>query len=400
MANSPTDLDTNSVGVPDRIPLLVDVDGVINVIGAGVDGILDRGLVPHDAMAETGVTYRLLIDPKVGELLLGLTDLYELVWCTTWKNANAVISPLLGLPTDLRRVPLPGSWEDVTPNEGWSAKVPYIRRWAAGVGVERLAWIDDDTEPQDTRALCESFAHKPSNPMVSDPPLSDVLALYIAPDRGLEWHHIQRLREWAGPSAIAQDDYYLQAPQAESPMTEPSALALEIAGESMSEDAHAPLSEAEKAFLIEHGGVDADAFDSGRMAEARAFIAASIERSEYVLPIRGPWGLSEVIEALPDMPHSELVALLNAPLAELNDASPIEWLADDGAAWVVIDALLGVPLGQVVERAMQIYPLAVVTDWLIGSNGYLNGARPIDVIRLRGPQEVLAALDAEEQGAM
>ncbi len=49
---------------PNLVPLLVDVDGVLNVLGAGVEGILDRGLVPHDAawvdpaIAATGSTDR------------------------------------------------------------------------------------------------------------------------------------------------------------------------------------------------------------------------------------------------------------------------------------------------------------------------------------------------------
>lgn len=158
-----------------------------------------------------------------------------------------------------------------------------------------------------------------------------------------------------------------------------------------------PLTDAEKVYLIEHAGISVDSFDPERVAEARAQIAASIERSEYVLPVRGPWGLSELIAALPHIGHSELVALLNAPLSELHDSSPIEWLADGGSAWVVMEALLGVPLHEVAERASRIWPLSVVPDWLVGSNDYLDGARPIDVIRLRGPAEVLAALDAEEQ---
>lgn len=168
----------------------------------------------------------------------------------------------------------------------------------------------------------------------------------------------------------------------------------------MTDDKDTPFTDAEKAFLLEHAGIPADSFDPERMAEARAHIAASVERAKYVLPIRGPWGLREVIEALPAMAHSELVALLNAPLEELNDVSPIEWLRGDGSACLVMEALLGVPLDQVVARAVQILPLVRVPDWLVRPNEHLNGARPIDVVRLRGPAEVLAAVDAEEEGSL
>lgn len=39
-------------------------------------------------------------------------------------------------------------------------------------------------------------------------------------------------------------------------------------------------------------------------------------------------------------------------------------------------------------------------DWLIGNESYLDDARPIDVLRLDGPAEVLDALDAIEQGGL
>lgn len=52
----------------------------------------------------------------------------------------------------------------------------------------------------------------------------------------------------------------------------------------------------------------------------------------------------------------------------------------------------------IVARAAQIWDRAVVDDWLSAANSYLDGARPIDVLRLRGPAEVLEALDAAEAG--
>lgn len=56
-------------------------------------------------------------------------------------------------------------------------------------------------------------------------------------------------------------------------------------------------------------------------------------------------------------------------------------------------------LEHVISRAGQLYQKPVVLDWLRGSNVHLDGARPIDVLRLRGSTPVIDALDAELQGA-
>lgn len=57
-------------------------------------------------------------------------------------------------------------------------------------------------------------------------------------------------------------------------------------------------------------------------------------------------------------------------------------------------------LDRVLGRAGRIWPADVAREWLTGSEPYLDDARPIDVLRLRGPGEVLDALDAIEQGAL
>ena len=59
-----------------------------------------------------------------------------------------------------------------------------------------------------------------------------------------------------------------------------------------------------------------------------------------------------------------------------------------------------VDLDHVMARALMLYPAAVAIDWLTSSNGYLEGARPVDVLKTRGSAEVIAALDAAESGAI
>lgn len=59
-----------------------------------------------------------------------------------------------------------------------------------------------------------------------------------------------------------------------------------------------------------------------------------------------------------------------------------------------------VDLDHIVARASLLWPADVVHSWLSGSNAFLDGARPIDVLRVRGANEVITALDAETSGAM
>lgn len=55
-------------------------------------------------------------------------------------------------------------------------------------------------------------------------------------------------------------------------------------------------------------------------------------------------------------------------------------------------------LDYVMARLLQIYPKEQAEIWLTSHNAHL-GARPIDVLRLRGVAGILQAIDAEAQGA-
>ncbi len=58
-----------------------------------------------------------------------------------------------------------------------------------------------------------------------------------------------------------------------------------------------------------------------------------------------------------------------------------------------------IDLDYVVARAEMVWPTDVALEWLEGANSYLDGARPIDVLKLRGPTEVIDALDAALSGS-
>ena len=56
-----------------------------------------------------------------------------------------------------------------------------------------------------------------------------------------------------------------------------------------------------------------------------------------------------------------------------------------------------ITLDHVVARASLFIEGRAVIEWLNGSNSYLGGARPIDVLHVSGVRKVLDALDAGEQ---
>jgi len=56
-------------------------------------------------------------------------------------------------------------------------------------------------------------------------------------------------------------------------------------------------------------------------------------------------------------------------------------------------------LDHVFARALLLWEEPVARDWLESPNGFLDGARPIDVLRARGASTVIDALDAAQSGA-
>jgi len=59
-----------------------------------------------------------------------------------------------------------------------------------------------------------------------------------------------------------------------------------------------------------------------------------------------------------------------------------------------------VDLAYVMDRALQVFASEVVGGWLLGSEPFLGGARPIDVLLLKGVGPVVRALDLIFAGAL
>jgi hypothetical protein len=58
-----------------------------------------------------------------------------------------------------------------------------------------------------------------------------------------------------------------------------------------------------------------------------------------------------------------------------------------------------VDIDHVIARAGLLWTPPVVSAWLVGANAFLGGARPIDVVKTRGAEPVIDALDQELAGA-
>lgn len=86
-----------------------------------------------------------------------------------------------------------------------------------------------------------------------------------------------------------------------------------------------------------------------------------------------------------------------AALLGVHRGQPGRWLT--GAEHPSAEnARLVVDVDHVVARASLIWPRDVALAWMEGTNSYLDGARPIDVLKTRGSSEVIAALDSAMAG--
>lgn len=147
--------------------LFIDVDGVLNP---------DSKLASHTRYEI--LDYIVYLNPNDGKNLLALTDLYELVWATTWqKLANEHIGPKIGLP-ELAFVPFTVP-QPVTRNKpSWvMLKTFEVVKYAHG---NPFAWLDDDFQKEDLKEL-DNY---------------NCLPIKIWPFSGLLPHHFSLLQTW------------------------------------------------------------------------------------------------------------------------------------------------------------------------------------------------------------
>jgi transcriptional regulator with XRE-family HTH domain len=91
--------------------------------------------------------------------------------------------------------------------------------------------------------------------------------------------------------------------------------------------------------------------------------------------------------------HSKLARLL-----EVSVSQPTRWeKGEETPSLAAAQRIIG--LDAVVAELLLVWDRSLVPDWLQNANPHLRGARPIDVLRQRGPGEVIDAVRAEASGA-
>jgi len=87
-----------------------------------------------------------------------------------------------------------------------------------------------------------------------------------------------------------------------------------------------------------------------------------------------------------------------ANLLGVAESQPSRWRRSEEVPSAKVAPLL-VDLDHVVGRLLLVWDKSVIGDWLLGRNAFLGGARPIDVLAMKGAAQVMEAIEAESAGA-
>lgn len=79
-------------------------------------------------------------------------------------------------------------------------------------------------------------------------------------------------------------------------------------------------------------------------------------------------------------------------------SQPSRWKSGSEVPSAAVAARL-LDLDHVIALAVQTWHPAIVMDWMTAANGFLDGAKPMDVLLQRGASEVIDALNATLSGA-
>ncbi|MFG2331301.1 hypothetical protein ACGFMM_16935 [Streptomyces sp. NPDC048604] len=172
----------------DRPLLLLDVDGPLNPYAARLPRL--RGYTAHRLRPSNWSSrqapgsrrlrrgLKVVLNPAHGPRLRTLP--YELAWATTWMHeANEMIAPVVGLPSDLPVIEWPELF--AKNDDGLYWKTRPLLEWAAG---RPFAWVDDMITRRDETYVAARH----------DAP---ALLLRIHPRRGLREADFRTLTRWA-----------------------------------------------------------------------------------------------------------------------------------------------------------------------------------------------------------
>ncbi len=134
---------------------------------------------------------------------------------------------------------------------------------------------------------------------------------------------------------------------------------------------------------------------AGKVAAA-ARAAGTVERQDISRARKAPVAWAPQTRA--ELVVGVLGNKRTAELLNVSQSQPSRWRTGEETPGAAVAPLL-VDLDHVIARLLLIWDRAMVFDWLTGPNGFLDGARPIDVITARGTTEVIEAIEAEASGA-
>jgi len=122
--------------------LLVDVDGVLNVFGFGIEGYPSGAINPAPEFEKVFAAQGYTISFPLGLTgrMAKLNEAFECVWATIWEDqANKLIAPELGVGYEWPVIKFQGWGRQYT----W--KLPDVREWCEeNARGRRVAWVDDD----------------------------------------------------------------------------------------------------------------------------------------------------------------------------------------------------------------------------------------------------------------
>ena len=159
--------------------LMIDVDGPLNPY-ASSNNSLRKGEVFHCYKL---LGFKVWLNRWHGEELLKLTDVFDLVWATTWEHdANALIGPRIGLP-ELPVIEFKKDCPPHPPAPGLHWKTAVIAAYSMA-HRRPFSWVDDEVGVRDSVYFmkCGQYPH---------------LALRVSPITGLTAEHFEKLRAWA-----------------------------------------------------------------------------------------------------------------------------------------------------------------------------------------------------------
>lgn len=164
--------------------LLIDVDGVLNVISRSQN---HKTYDFHLVETGDGFRFRIQFRKELRGWLDRLIDHYVPVWCTMWDDeANTCLAPLLDLPS-FPYIPCGDNGREALltykPGPQLHHKMPMI---SERVGTRAFAWLDDEIGDQDLL-----WAE------MRDDQVAPTKFMKIDSRMGLLEHHVNKLVRWA-----------------------------------------------------------------------------------------------------------------------------------------------------------------------------------------------------------